>query len=273
MASHPFYLITTSVILAFSLVACGSSSTTRPTSTPLMMPGSSTTLAETTDSVPTQKGSASSKGSCMNAYFPLSSGATWSYTSTGSLVGDYSYTRTLSNLSNTGFTTSDAYGVLTHTVEWSCDSGNLTSLASGSSGTLVSGTSMKMTVDYVNATGYVIPRVFSDGTTWSEVLTVNGTNVQGTETKGTVVSEVSTDCTAAGADTLKVSAGTFDTVKIICHSNQVATVTLASGGTTGPITTIQDSTQWYAQGVGLVQTMNSGDAGSETIQLTGYSIP
>jgi hypothetical protein len=263
MASHPFYLITTSVILAFSLVACGSSSTTRPTSTPLMMPGSSTTLAETPDSVPTQKGSTSSKGSCMNAYFPLSSGATWSYISTGSLVGDYSYTRTLSALSNTGFTTSDAYGVLTRTVEWSCDGGNLTSLASGSSGTLVSGSSMKMTVDYVNATGYVIPRVFSDGTTWSEVLMVNGTNVQGTETKGTVVSEVSTDCTAAG----------FDTVKIICHSNQVATVTLTAGGTTGPITTIQDSTQWYALGVGLVQTMNSGDAGSETIQLTSYSIP
>jgi hypothetical protein len=71
---------------------------------------------------------------------------------------------------------------------------------------------------------------------------------------------------------VKGPAGTFDTVKITCHSNQVATVTI-KGTTGGPITTIQDSTQWYAQGVGMVQTVNSGDAGSETIQLTSYSIP
>jgi hypothetical protein len=88
-----------------------------------------------------------------------------------------------------------------------------------------------------------------------------------------VVSDVNTACTTAGTESVKVPAGTFDTVKITCQSNQVATVTLTVGGSTGPITTIQDSTQWYARGVGLVQTVNSGDAGSETIQLTSYSIP
>ena len=129
---------------------------------------------------------------------------------------------------------------------------------------------MKMTIDSVNATGYVIPNAFTDGKTWSENLMVNGTAVQGKDTLN-VVSEVMTDCTTAGAESMKGPTGTFDTVKITCHSNQVATVTI-KGITGEPITTIQDSTQWYAQGVGMVQTVNSGDAGSETIQLTSYSI-
>jgi hypothetical protein len=133
---------------------------------------------------------------------------------------------------------------------------------------------MTMTVDSVNATGYVIPNAFTDGKTWSEDLSINGTSVdQNTGKKSAVVCEVTTDCTTAGTESVKVPAGTFDTVKITCHSNQVATVTLTVGGSTGPVTNIQDSTQWYALGIGMVQTVNSGDAGSETIQLTSYSIP
>jgi len=279
MRSFLSYLKITSLILALALTACGSALSTGPTSTPIIVAGTQTTpvvnptLPVTPAPAQTQADNGLSNGDCTNAYFPLSSGATWSYASTGSFIGDYTYTRTLSGLSDKGFTTNDAFEVVTRTTQWSCDSGNLTSLAGGSSGILVSGGSMTMTVDSVNATGYVIPAAFTDGKTWSETLVVNGTNVQGTKVKGTVVSEVKTDCTTAGAERVTVPAGTFDTVKITCHSNQVATVTLTVGGSTGPITTIQDSIQWYAQGVGLVQTMNSGDAGSETIQLTQYSIP
>jgi hypothetical protein len=275
MGTRSLHLIVSSILLIVILAACGSPSTVVPTSTPIKVVGPAATLPVTSTlpviptAAPTQAGS----GGCTNTYFPLSSGATWSYASTGSLVGDYAYTRTLSGLSDMGFTTSDAFSGVTRTVTWSCDSGNLTSLATGSSGTLVSGSSMTMTVDSVNATGYVIPDAFTDGKTWSEDLSINGTNVQGTTKKGTVVSEVKTDCMTAGAESVKVPAGTFDTVKITCHSDQVATVTLTVGGTTGPITTIQNSTQWYAQGVGMVQTVNSGDAGIETIQLTSYSIP
>jgi hypothetical protein len=97
--------------------------------------------------------------------------------------------------------------------------------------------------------------------------------MQGSEVKGTVVSDARTDCATAGAESVKVPAGTFDTVKIACHGVQVATVTLTVGGSTGPVTTVQDSILWYAQGVGMVQQVDSGDAGSETIQLTSYSIP
>ncbi len=277
MNSHRLYFITTTLILAFILAACGSPSTAVPTSTPINVAGPTATLPVaptlpvTPTAAPAPTVGASSSGGCTNAYFPLSSGATWSYASTGSIIGNYSYTETLSGLSDTGFTTVDAFSAVTRTVQWSCASGNLTTLATGSSNS-VSGSSVKLTVDSANATGYIIPNAFTDGKTWSEDLTINGTLDDGNKTKGTMVSESTTDCTAVGAESVKVPAGTFDTVKITCHGNQVSTVTI-NGASGGPITTIQDSTQWYAKGVGLVQTMNSGDAGNETIQLIQYSIP
>jgi hypothetical protein len=275
-------LLVTNLTAVFILAACNLTSASSPsgtktsaTATRVISTAPTPGGAEVTPLAgsPTLSTSASGSGGCVNAYFPVSSGATWSYASTGSVVGDYTYTRTLSGLSDTGFTTSDAFSGVTRTVTWSCDRGNLTSLASGSSGTLVSGSSMKLTIDSANATGYVIPNTFTDGKTWSEDLTLNGTLDDGNTTKGTMVSEAKTDCTTAGSESVKVPAGTFDTVKITCHSNQVATVTLTVGGSTGPVTTIQDSIQWYARGVGMVQTVNSGDAGSETILLTSYSIP
>jgi hypothetical protein len=274
MNSRHLYLVTTTLILAFTLAACNLPSKAGPTSTPIIMDWPEIYLTTTPTNSPTQtvKPSSTSSGSCTNAYFPISSGATWSYASTGSLAGDYTYIRTLSGLNDTGFTTIDVLGTVTRTVTWSCDRGNLTSLATASSNALVSSSSMKMTVDSVNATGYVIPNAFTDGKTWSEGLMVNATAVQEGKDPSTVVSQVTTTCTTAGAESVKVPAGTFDTVKITCHSNQVATVT-TKGISGGPITTIQDSTQWYAQGVGMVQTVNTGDAGSETIQLTSYSIP
>jgi hypothetical protein len=266
MGTRRLHLIVSNILFIVTLAACGSPSKVVPTSTPIKVAGPTATLPVSSPAAPTQPVS----GGCTNAYFPLSSGATWSYASTGSLAGDYTYTRTLSGLSDTGFMTNDVIGGVTRTVTWSCDSGNLTSLASGSSNS-VSSSSMKLTIDSANATGYLIPNAFTDGKTWSEYLTTNGTLDDGNKTKGTMVSEVKTDCTAAGAESVKVPVGTFDTVKITCHSSQVATVTLTVGGSTGPVTTIQDSTQWYAQGVGMVQTVNSGDAGSETIQLTSYT--
>jgi hypothetical protein len=275
MSLRRYHFIISNILFIVILAACGSQSSVVPTSTPLKMAGPTANQpgTSTLPGNPTAGPTLTGGGGCTNAYFPLSSGATWSYASTGSLAGDYTYTRTISGLGSMGFTTNDAFSGVTRTVTWSCDNGNLTSLASGSSGTLVSGSSMRMTVDSVSATGYVIPNAFTDGKTWSEALSISGTNMQGATEKGTVVSDVVTSCATAGAESVKVPAGTFDTVKITCLSNQVATVTLTVGGSTGPVTTIQNSTQWYAQGVGMVQTVNSGDAGNETIQLTSYSIP
>jgi len=129
MGTRRLHFNVSSILLVVILAACGSPSTVVPTSTPIKVAGPTetlpvtSTLLVTSPAAPTQPVS----GGCTNAYFPLSSGATWSYANTGSLAGDYAYTRTLSGLSDTGFTINDAFSGVTRTVTWSCDSGNLTS--------------------------------------------------------------------------------------------------------------------------------------------------
>jgi hypothetical protein len=277
MNLQPVTRFTTTLMLVFMLAACNAPTTARPTSTPILMSGSTdtppagSTVAPTAPGAPTQ----TTIGGCTNAYFPVASGASWSYDSTGSDAGDFSITRTLSGVSDTGFTQNDDIAGTSGTILWSCNNGNLTSLTSGSSGTVVSRGSTILTIDSVNATGYVIPGAFTDGTTWSESLSVTGTSVDPSDgKKSSMVSDSTTNCTTAGTESVKVPAGTFDTLKITCLSNQVATVTLDSGASTEPVTTIVNSTQWYALGIGLVQKVNAGDAaGVETIQLTAYSLP
>ena len=277
-------LIVTTLIAVFILAACNPSSAGAPsgtktsaTATPVILAASTMSGPEasaTSLAGPTLTTSTSGSGGCANAYFPVSSGATWSYASAGSVAGDYSYNRSLAGISDTGFIASDEFNSgVTRTTKWGCKDGNLTMLETGSAGGVASSTGMKVTIDSVTSNGYVIPATFAAGQTWSETLELNTTNEAKGKKTGTAQSVSQTNCTAGEPESVKVPAGTFDAVKITCHSNQVATVTLTVGGTTGPITTIQDSTQWYAQGVGMVQTMNSGDAGNETIQLTSYSIP
>jgi hypothetical protein len=268
--------VTSTWLLGILLAACNMPSSAVATSTPILMSGPTETLpaGSTLASTPPAAATQAENGGCTNAYFPLSAGASWSYASSGSMGGDFSFTRTLSGLSETGFTLIEVVGATTGTTLWSCDNGNLTSLASGSSGTFVSNGSTILTIDSVNASGYVIPNAFTDGRTWSEVLSVNATSVdKNTGKKSTLVSDSTHNCTTAGTESVKVLSGTFDTVKITCLSNQVATVTLDTGASTGAITTIVNTTQWFAQGVGMVQMVNSSDAGVETIQLTGYSLP
>ena len=240
------YRITLFLILALSLAACGSPATGAPTATPIhaagptaTQPASPTLTAVSPSPAPSQTVVSSASTGCTNAYFPLASGATWMYTSTGSIAGDYTYTRTLSGLSDSAFTTVDAFSSgITRTINWSCNGGKLTTLASATDNSSVSTKSAKMTIDLINATGYVIPNAFTDGSSWSEDITFNGTMVQNGAKTGTSANENKTDCKDAGSESVKVPVGTLSTVKITCHSNLVTTVTL-NAITGDPVTTIQ----------------------------------
>lgn len=89
MNSYRIYLITTTLILALTLAACGASSTTGPTSTPIKVAGSTTTLPATPilPGTPNAGATQTGSGGCTNPYFPLAPGATWSYASDGGPAG------------------------------------------------------------------------------------------------------------------------------------------------------------------------------------------
>jgi hypothetical protein len=265
------FQIIVSCLLLFVVVAACSLSPASPTTASTAAPAGATSAPAATN----PPVSASSGGGCSNAYFPVSVGTNWAYSSSGSTLGAYTYTWTVADVSNTGFTTNNQYstGVST-SIKWNCQNGNLAALDAGSTSLSVTNSSstFKMTSNSITADGYNIPNTFDTGTTWSEKVTVNGTVQSGTKSANSqIVSDVS--CSAAGSESVTVPAGTFDTVKATC--NQTLGVSFLMQGTPVPAGAPDtvSITDWYAKGVGLVKSVRASSLSStETIVLTGYKV-
>ena len=284
MSLRRLSLTISSILLIVVLFACAPSPTSAPsgsTSSPATLtentvvatqPVSTTTVAENTAVPPTQPVNTAASGGCTNAYFPVTSGNNWSYSSSGNVLGAYTYTWTVTDVSDTGFTTSNQYSSgVNATIKWNCQNGNLAELDAGSNSLSMSTSKVKMTTDSVTGEGYNIPADFSTGATWSESVTANETVISGTKTINSQI-VILTNCSAAGADSITTTAGTFNTVKATC--NQTVTVSALLQGTPMPATPVMVSvTDWYAKGVGLVKSVRTSAAsGTETIVLTQYKI-
>ena len=295
MNTKHLHLIVSNILLIFILAACGPASTASTASTPSGITGATAVVPENTAvptisvptpaaavpatsvptpaaAAPTTAASTSASGGCANAYFPVASGASWSYSSTGSGIGDYTYTHTITTVSDTGFTTNYQFSTgVNSTVKWNCQDGNLAALDAGAESFTMSTSKVKMTSNSVTADGYNIPATFDTGKTWSENVTVDGT-VQASATQtvnSQIVSQIS--CTAAGADTITVPAGKFDTVKATCTKKVVVSAIVQ--GKAQPLNTNQENiTYWYAKGVGFVQSVATGGSDNETIVLTQYKL-
>ncbi len=210
---------------------------------------------------------------CTNAYFPLSAAASWTYASSGGALGDFNDVRTLSNFSDTGFTTQDAItpGDLTLPVKWNCSGGNLTPLAAGLGNGTISVAGLTLQVASANASGFAIPADFTSGSQWAESLRMLGSMLRNGVNNGSAQATAQINCSAGGSESITVPAGTFDAVKVTCHTE----VTVNSTATTlnnNAITLNGDETSWYAKGVGLIKSIKTGVGGTQTITLMKYSL-
>jgi hypothetical protein len=218
-----------------------------------------------------------SAAACTNDYFPVKSGATWNYSSSGGVLGNnLTYTRTLTDLAQNSFNTQDHFSVggVTLTVKWNCDNGNLTPLSTGlGNGTIRAG-SLTLNIASASATGYMLPGTFNSGATWTESLTLNGSVQQNGSSlgSGTDLSQIA--CTANGAESVTVPAGTFDAQKVTCQISASLSGNVAGFGSSSQPVQLSDTiVEWYAKGVGLIKSQNSGSSGNETVLLTQYTIP
>ncbi len=270
MKSNRFHLTISGILLVVVVAACSLSPASSTTGNTAVPPVSAATVTS-------QPVSASGSGGCANAYFPVSSGNNWSYSSTGSVLGAYTYTWTITDLSNTGFTTNDQSSLGTGTtaiIKWKCQDGKIAALDAGASSLSLSTSKYTMTSNTITAEGYNIPSTFHTGDTWSETVTVNGTVVTSTRSMDSqIVSKV--DCSAVGTDSVTVPAGTFNNAAKVTCTNTVAVSVLLKGT---PVPAEAPKTvninDWYAKGVGLVKSVkvNGATGGTETIVLTQYKV-
>jgi hypothetical protein len=259
-------LIVGSLLLIFVVAACSFSTASKP--------AANTGAPAAATNPPATNPPAS--GGCTNAYFPTTSGSNWSYSSRGSVLGDYTFTRTEADVSDSAFTMNDLTslgGGTSSSVKWNCQNGNLAALDSGAASLSVSTSNVKITSTSVTADGYNVPNTFVAGTTWAEKVTVIGAVQSGTRSLNSqIVSNL--NCSAAGSESITVAAGKFDTVKASCTETiGVSELVKATPVPAGAPSNL-DITNWYAKGVGLVKSVrvNNTTGNTTTVELTQYKI-
>jgi hypothetical protein len=126
----------------------------------------------------------------------------------------------------------------------------------------------------VTATGYNVPADFSNGSTWSEQVTISGT-ITSSSTTRTVTSQINyaVNCTAAGTASVTVPAGTFTAVEATCTRTVGVSALVAGTPMPAGVPSTASVTDYYAKGVGLVKSVSvSAVEGTETIVLTAYTV-
>jgi hypothetical protein len=212
---------------------------------------------------------------CSNPLYPVKTGATWTYRSTGSLSGDFSFTDTIMAVREDGFTLSSEIDGATLDQEWVCKPEGLASLSFGSGaagGLSASGVQMDLTTS--NIQGVIVPKTVNAGDQWPYSLDLDG-NMQYSGTSVDTRGTASFTFNALGEESVTVPAGTFNAMKI--HVDLKLDLQVTYSGFTAPATFTIPSDIWYAPGVGWVKATSSGDifgmAFNETIELQSYSIP
>ncbi len=209
-------------------------------------------------------------GACENPYMPVIVGATWNYNLTG--PSPDTYIHSILSVEANGFTEQDVFGSgVTRQGQWECDNGNLVAL-NPSGGGSASVTSEGTSADFKTTAleGVTMPASLNPGDSWSQSLTLEGTQTVNSDTFP-VSNQVNQACTAAGVESVTVPAGTFDAMRVDCQVNMNITIDIAGSPFTTPIALT--NTNWYAIKVGLVKTVTTGSGLDSTVELTSYLIP
>jgi hypothetical protein len=212
---------------------------------------------------------------CANTYYPVREGSTWTYASTGSPAGEYSFTDTITSVREDGFTLTSQFGDLTRTQEWACEEQGLVALQlGGTSAATLNTQDMQLNLEVKNVSGVTFPREITAGDEWQHNLEFEGQmDIAGQS--GEATGSAGTSFTALGNESVTVPAGTFESMKIQVDST--LNINVGFQGLSVPVTISGTYTYWFVQDVGWVKASGTGDFGgqsfSETIELQSYNIP
>ncbi len=263
-----------SIVFLFIFVTACSTAKTTPTSAPIATQASVSTEAPTAAATEAPKSSTNttSDGQCSNQYYPVRQGATWSYLSTGSPAGNFSYTDSITAVGADGFTLTSQFKDLTRTQEWACKPEGLVALQLG--GGALTSQNLKLQVDTQNASGVTYPAKINAGDEWDYALDFTGKmDVAGNS--GDANGNDKVHFKALGVESVSVPVGMFDAMKI--QVDTTLNITVNINGLSVPVVFTSSYTHWYAPNVGEVKASGTGSIAtqsfSETIELQSYNVP
>ncbi len=264
------------VVIAFVLLsACVSSSNPNPPAA--QPPKAATDVSTPTIEVraleaPTNaSGPSESSGACNNPYLPIVLGATWNYKLTGPVPD--TFTHTILSLESNSFVEQDVFATgITRQGKWNCENGNLIALdpPGGASANVSTENNVTAGFQTTNSSGVTLPATINTGDTWSQSLTLEGTQtINGTAYPAS--NQLTSDCKAISLESVTVEAGTFDALRVECQT--AVKLSVKTGDTALENTLNLTGTNWYVRGVGLVKTLTVGFGFDSMVELVSYNIP
>jgi hypothetical protein len=208
---------------------------------------------------------------CDNPYQPVVVGATWDYKLTGPLAD--TFTHTILSVESDGFTEQDTFASgVTRQGKWQCDNGNLIALnPSGGNSANVSTEGVSVDFETKDLSGVTLPASINPGDTWSQSLTLEGTQtISGTSYPAS--NKLTSDCTAIGVESVTVEAGAFDAMRVECQTDMNITIALDPNNPISSPLSLKNI-YWYVEDIGMVKNTTSGSGIESTIELVSYNIP
>jgi hypothetical protein len=259
---HPLFAITAVIV---SILACSLGSGGSPAAP---VEQDETQQAPIVNTPPVTNAPAT--GGCINPYLPVIVGAAWTYQLTGPAPD--TFTHTILSADEDGFIEQDAFASgVTRQAEWKCENGNLIALnPPGGNSANVSAEGVQADFETSAIEGVTLPASINPGDTWSQSLTLEGTET----INGNVVpvkNQAASSCTAVGIEPVTVPAGTFDALRVECTIQMNISMTLNGA----EIPTILDLSgiHWYALNVGLIKTSSTGANAEGVTELVTYKLP
>ena len=266
------------LLLVFILItACSSAggSSTQPAVNPTEAAPTQTNTQSQPTEAPTTSGEATpvtTAGSCVNAFYPVREGSTWTYQSTGSPAGNYSFTDTITALRPDGFTLTSKFDKLTRTQEWACRPEGLVALQLG--GGALTSQNLKLEIETQNTSGVSYPANIAVGDQWDYALDFTG-KMDLAGSSGEATGNDKSHFTALGMDSVTVPAGTFNALKI--QVDTILDISVTVQGLSVPVTFSSSYIYWFVQDTGWVKASGTGSIGgeafAETIEMQWYNLP
>lgn len=208
---------------------------------------------------------------CINPYLPVVVGATWNYKLTGPIPDRF--THSILSVEDNSFVEQDIFDVgVTRQGTWNCENGNLIALDPPSGASANVNTENNVSVDFEtkDLSGVTIPATINAGDTWSQSLTLEGTQtINGVSFPAS--NQLASDCKAIGIESVTVEAGTFDAMRVECQTTMNISITMGNAPVQSTLNLT--GTNWYVENVGLVKTLTTGMGFDSTTELVSYNIP
>lgn len=212
---------------------------------------------------------------CDHPYFPLRSGASWSYSSENggftwnvtSVTGD-----TSSATADMAYTMSDLSGVYT----WLCNSTGLVSYQFGSGGINFAGQGQIATFEVSDTSGVLLPTadLLTPGYAWEHAYTLQyNFTIEGNSFSA--VHSLATSYQVVSVESVTFNGQAYDGLQIESSSTSTMEMAVAVPGGIGsqPITTQSTGRMVFARGVGLISMTSTAEGITSQSNLVSFSVP